>query len=116
MRDHDTHPDILLWIPRYIATQGNRLFVDMPDRYKDKMTQEMRQVGNTLDRIGWRNFTEGKVSTRLLQMQQEHLRGAWLRRTLIYHAHAMDLSEPHQASQNKRDAGAGFQGPDSTGD
>ena len=82
MKDQDTHPDILLWIPRYIATQGNRLFVDMPDRYKEKMTQEMRQVGNTLDRIGWRNFTEGKVSTRLLQMQQEHLRGAWLRRTI----------------------------------
>ncbi len=60
MRDHHTHPDLMLWIPRYIATQGNRLFVDMPAHYGDKMTQEMRQVGNTADRIGWRNFTEGE--------------------------------------------------------
>ena len=37
------------------------------------MSQQMRRVGNSLDRIGWRNVLEGKVSNALLQMQQEHL-------------------------------------------
>jgi len=38
-----------------------------------KMSQEMRRVGNSLDRIGWRNVLEGKVSNEFLQMQQKHL-------------------------------------------
>ena len=33
----------------------------------------MRRVGNSLDRIGWRNVLEGKVSKEFLQMQKEHL-------------------------------------------
>lgn len=74
MRDHQTHPDLTLWLPRYLAAQGNKLFVDLPSRYGGKMSQELRQVGTSQDRIGWRHFTEGKVSLKLLQLQQAHLK------------------------------------------
>ncbi len=39
-----------------------------------KMSQQMRQVGNSLDRIGWRHVTEGKVSIALREMQADYLR------------------------------------------
>jgi len=38
------------------------------------MSQQMRQVGNSLDRIGWRHVTEGKVSIALREMQADYLR------------------------------------------
>ncbi|KAK1748959.1 hypothetical protein QTG54_000898 [Skeletonema marinoi] len=70
---HCTHPDLRLWIPRYFGGQGRRLFVDLVHPEGRKMSQNMRIVGNKIDRIGWRHFTEGKLPTAFRDMQRQHL-------------------------------------------
>ncbi len=54
---HTTHAGIQTWLPPYIL-QGSTLFVDMVHSQGWKMSQEMRRVGNSLDRIGWRNVLQ----------------------------------------------------------
>ena len=73
MDGHCTHPCIQKWLPLFISLQGSTLFVDMVHSQGWRMSQQMRRVGNSLDRIGWRNVLEGKVSKEFLQMQKEHL-------------------------------------------
>jgi|SaaInl74LU_5_DNA_1037368.scaffolds.fasta_scaffold15862_2 hypothetical protein len=50
MRDHQTHPDTL-WLPRYLAAQGNSLFVDLlaSPLWGQDVPEAMRQVGNSLE-------------------------------------------------------------------
>jgi hypothetical protein len=74
MQDHDTHPDLMHWLPLNLQKQGRRLFVDLTHPSGLKMSQQMRQVGNSLDRIGWRHVTEGKLSFALRSMQENYLR------------------------------------------
>ena len=42
MEDHDTHPDLLCWLPLYIQKQGHGSFVDLTHPSGLNMTQRMR--------------------------------------------------------------------------
>jgi hypothetical protein len=37
------------------------------------MSQQMRKIGNAVDKIGWRHFTEGKLPLSLKLLQHQHL-------------------------------------------
>lgn len=74
LEDNCTHPEILRWLPLYIRGQDRQRFVDLKLRTGAKMSQPMRRVGNSLDRIGWRQVTEGKLSLELREFQRRHLK------------------------------------------
>lgn len=74
MEDHDTDPELTSWLPLYLQKQGHKLFVDLIHPARVKMNQRMRQVGHSLDKIGWRHVTEGKLSMALRSMQADYLR------------------------------------------
>ena len=74
MEEHLTHPELVYWIPRYIGRRGYKTFAELPEA--DKMSPMMKAVGEAQDQIGWQHLTEGKVATRLKDMQECHLLGA----------------------------------------
>ena len=51
------------------------------------MSEEMKEVGTTIDRIGWRDFTEGKLAIEMRRFQHDYLLqsrsniriGSWMR-------------------------------------
>ncbi len=73
MVENDTHPELIHWLPTFLSKQGRVKWVDLVHPSGIKMAQCMRQVGNSQDRIGYRHFTEGKLSLELRKFQAEHL-------------------------------------------
>ena len=68
MEDHNTHPDILEFVPQYVAHRGDRRLASF-----DWVSKGFRAVAEEQDRIGWRNFTEGKIAERFRLFQESHL-------------------------------------------
>ena len=63
-----TNLELQYWIPKYIKYRGTRRFQDM-----GQMSPNMRALAVSQDKIGWRNFMEGRVSKEFYQMQAQHL-------------------------------------------
>jgi hypothetical protein len=57
-RDNKPNPEILYWIPKYILMQGDKLLSKM-----GFMSPQFKALATSQDLIGWRDFTEGHIST-----------------------------------------------------
>ncbi len=52
--DGRTDPKIIYWIPKFILMQDNKPFSQL-----GYMSNKMRALAESQEKIGWRNFTEG---------------------------------------------------------
>ena len=69
MENNDTHGSLQHWIPQYIRKRGRTKFaelVGLPEGLKILAAEE--------DKIGWNNFMEGRVATRISTIQWCRLR------------------------------------------
>ncbi len=66
--DNKTDPQLLYWIPKYILMRNDKQFSQL-----GHMLQKMRALAESQDKIGWRNFTEGYISTHFYSIQCFHL-------------------------------------------
>jgi hypothetical protein len=57
-RDNNTDPEILHWIPKYILMRGVKPLSDL-----GIMLPQLKALACSQDLIGWRDFTEGYIST-----------------------------------------------------
>ncbi len=67
-RDNKTDPEILYWIPKYILMRGVKSFSDL-----GIMLPQFKALAHSQDLIGWRDFTEGYISTQFYEVQTFHL-------------------------------------------
>ena len=63
-----TDPEILYWIPKYILMRG-----DKPLSAMGHMSPQFKALAASQDVIGWRDFTEGHISTHFYAIQSFHL-------------------------------------------
>ncbi len=63
-QDNKTDPEILYWIPKYILVRG-----DKPLSMMGFMFPQFMALANSQDLIGWRDFTEGHISTHFYAIQ-----------------------------------------------
>jgi hypothetical protein len=61
-------PKLIYWIPKFILMQNNKLFSQL-----GYMSNKMRALAESQDKIGWRNFTEGYISSHFYNNQRFHL-------------------------------------------
>jgi hypothetical protein len=66
--DDKTDPELLYWIPKYILMRNNKQFAQL-----GHMSQKMLAHAESQDKIGWRNFTKGYISTHFYSIQRFHL-------------------------------------------
>jgi hypothetical protein len=67
-KDNITDPEILYWIPKYILMRG-----DKPLSQMGFISPQFKVLANSQDLIGWRDFTEGHISTHFYAIQMFHL-------------------------------------------
>ena len=67
-KDGSTDQDLAYWIPKYILMRGNKPFADM-----GSMSPRMMALVQSQDKIGYRNFMEGHISTHFYEIQNFHL-------------------------------------------
>jgi hypothetical protein len=67
-RDNKTDPEILCWIPKYILMRGVKSLLDL-----GIMSPQFKALAHSQDLIGWRDFTEGYISTQFYKIQTFHL-------------------------------------------
>ena len=65
MIKNNTYPELIKWVPQYLFKQGKDKFVALHD-----MSPMMWHVGATQDNIGWKYFTEGKITRPLRNLQE----------------------------------------------
>lgn len=66
--NNNTHHELLYWIPHYILCRGQVNFADL-----GPMSLTMYDIALSQDCIGWRNFMEGRISTKIGLLQKSHL-------------------------------------------
>jgi hypothetical protein len=59
-----TDPELIYWIPKFILMQNNKPFSQL-----GYMSNKMRALAESQDKIGWRNFTEGYISSHFYNIQ-----------------------------------------------
>jgi hypothetical protein len=67
-RDNKINSEILYWIPKYILMRG-----DKPLSKMGCMSPRFKTLARSQDLIGWRDFTEGYISTHFYKIQSFHL-------------------------------------------
>jgi hypothetical protein len=67
-QDSLTNLELAYWIPKYILMQDDKAFAS-----QGTMSPRMRALASSQDKIGWRNFMEGCISTHFYFIQQYHL-------------------------------------------
>jgi hypothetical protein len=67
-QENQTDPEILYWIPKYILMRG-----DKPLSTMGFMSPQFKALAASQDLIGWRDFTEGHISTPFHAIQTFHL-------------------------------------------
>jgi hypothetical protein len=67
-KDNITDPELAYWIPKCILVQGDKSFAKL-----GSMSARMLSLSHSQDTIGWRNFTEGYISTHFYDIQNFHL-------------------------------------------
>ncbi len=66
--DGRTDPKLIYWIPKFILMQSNKPFSQL-----GYMSNRMRTLTESQDKIGWRNFTERYIFSHFYDIQQFHL-------------------------------------------
>ncbi len=66
--DGRTDPELIYWIPKYILMQNNKRFSQL-----GYMSRKICTLAESQDKMGWRNFMEGYISTHFYNIQQFHL-------------------------------------------
>ncbi len=66
--DGRTDPELIYWISKFILMQNNKPFSQL-----GYMSNKMRPLAESQDKIGWRNFTEGYISSHFYNIQRFHL-------------------------------------------
>ncbi len=61
-------PELIYWIPKYILMQDDKQFTQL-----GYMSKNMRTLADCQDKIGWRHFTEGYISSHFYNIQGFHL-------------------------------------------
>jgi hypothetical protein len=61
-------PKLVCWIPKYILMRNDKPFLQL-----SYMSPQLRHLAESQDKIGWRNFTEGSISTHFYDIQKFHL-------------------------------------------
>jgi hypothetical protein len=61
-------PEILYWVPKYILMRG-----DKSPSLMGFMSPQFKALAKSQDLIGWRDFTEGYISTHFYSIQSFHL-------------------------------------------
>jgi hypothetical protein len=64
----EQHPELLYWIPKYILMKNDKPFSQL-----GHISQRMRSLAESQDKIGWRNFTEVYILTHFYKIQNFHL-------------------------------------------
>jgi hypothetical protein len=59
---------LIYWIPKYILMQKDKQFTQL-----GYMSKKMRAPADSQDKIGWRNFMEGYISSHFYNIQRFHL-------------------------------------------
>jgi hypothetical protein len=67
-QDNRMDPEILYWIPKYILIRGSKPLLEM-----GFMSPQFKLLAKRQGLIGWRNFTEGYISTHFYPIQSFHL-------------------------------------------
>jgi hypothetical protein len=67
-QDGLTNLELAYWIPKYILMWGDKDFASL-----GTMSPRMRALASSQDKIGWRNFMEGCISTHFYFIQHYHL-------------------------------------------
>ena len=67
-QEHLTDLELAYWIPKYILMRGDKPFASL-----GTMSPRMRALAVSQDKIGWRNFMEGCISTHFYFIQHYHL-------------------------------------------
>jgi hypothetical protein len=63
-QDNRTDPEIWCWIPKYILMRGDKPLPEM-----GFMSPQFKALAKSQDLIGWRDFTEGYISTHFYAIQ-----------------------------------------------
>jgi hypothetical protein len=63
-----TDPELIYWIPKFILMRDNKPFFQL-----GYMSDKMRALAASQEKIGWQNFTEGYISWHFYNIQQFHL-------------------------------------------
>ncbi len=66
--DGRTDPELIYWIPKYILMRNDKPFSQL-----GYMSQKMRALVESQDKIEWRNFMEGYISSHFYNIQWFHL-------------------------------------------
>ncbi len=66
--DDKTDPELIYWIPKYILMRDDKPFSQL-----GYMSDKMRSLAESQDKIGWRHFTEGYISIHFYNIQHFHL-------------------------------------------
>ena len=77
MEAHHTHPLLRRLLAQYLCGRGAKIF----DHLK-YLHPEAQALAQAQDRIGWRNFTEGKLSLKTCSIQNDFLRTQYTRLTV----------------------------------
>ena len=71
MHTHHTDPELVPLITDYLLGRGKVKFARLPD-----LPSYFKGLALTQDAIGWRNFTEGKLSKTFRRVQENYLTSA----------------------------------------
>jgi hypothetical protein len=66
--DGRTDPELIYWIPKYILMQNDKQFTQL-----GYMSKKMCTLADSQDKIRWRNFMEGYISSYFYNIQWFHL-------------------------------------------
>jgi hypothetical protein len=66
--DGRTNPELIYWIPKYILMQNNKQFTQL-----GYISKKKHALADSQGKIGWRNFTEGYISSHFYNIQWFHL-------------------------------------------
>ncbi len=63
-----TDPEIIYWVPKYLLMRDDKPFSQL-----GYMSEKMRVLAESQDKIGWQNFTEGYISAQFYNIQHFRL-------------------------------------------
>jgi hypothetical protein len=66
--DGRTDPELIYWIPKYILMRNDKPFSQL-----GYMSKQMHPLAESQDKIRWRNFTEGYISSHFYNIHRFHL-------------------------------------------
>jgi hypothetical protein len=66
--DGKTDPKVIYWVTKHLLMRNDKPFSQL-----GFMSEKMRALAESQDKIGWRNFTEGYISIHFYNIQRFHL-------------------------------------------